>query len=241
MSHFCVLVIGDNPEGQLAKYDENLKLPMHKTASKEELIAKERSRIEDYQNTVYAEYLQDPEKYRLSTANEAHLRYLEEEFPKKLEWTDEQCYEAAIKDYHDYVEDGENWCEIHEDGSLWKTTNENVKWDWYQMGGRYRGRLKLKAPRVDAPLYMDWQYENYADYERLKKEGYCDQAYSHEVENLDEFVPFAIVKDGEWHQRGECGWWGVVTDENDNWDEEAKNLKKDLPYGTLLTVIDCHI
>lgn len=240
MSHFCVLVIGDNPEGQLAKYDETLELPMHLVLTKEQIVKKERDRIESYKNGMYAEYLEDPIKYKEKWPNESHLKYISEEFPKELEWTDEQCYEAGIKDYRDYVEEGEKWCEVHEDGSLWKTTNDNAKWDWYQMGGRYRGHLKLKVPRK-APLYDGWEFENDNDYDRLKKEGYCDQAFSHEVENLDEFVPFAIVKDGEWHQRGECGWWGIVTDENDNWDEEAKNLKKDLPYGTLLTVIDCHI
>lgn len=241
MSHFCVLVIGDNHEGQLAKYDENLELPMHQVASKEELIAEQKRWIEDYKNGTYAEFLKDPKAYKAKCENERHIKYLEEVFPKMLGWSDEQCYENRISDYRDYINDGETWCEIHEDGSLWKTTNENAKWDWYQMGGRYRGHLKLKVPRMDAPLYNGWPHENKNDYDRLKKEGYCDQAYSHEVENLDEFVPFAIVKDGEWHQRGKCGWWGIVTDENDNWDEEAKSLKKDLPYGTLLTVIDCHI
>ena len=27
--------------------------------------------------------------------------------------------------------------EIHEDGSVWRTYNNDAKWDWYQMGGRY--------------------------------------------------------------------------------------------------------
>ena len=40
MSHFAVLlVIGKNPHGQIAKYDENLELPMHQVATKEELIS----------------------------------------------------------------------------------------------------------------------------------------------------------------------------------------------------------
>ncbi len=242
MSHFCVLVIGDNPKEQLAKYDENLELPMHQVASKEDLIARKRQRIENYRNGLYAEFLKDKDAYKKKCTNTAHIKYLEEEFPKMLEWTDEQCYEKAIKPYREYMEDGEKWCEVHEDGSLWEIINENAKWDWWLMGGRYRGRLKLKAPRMDAPLYTGWQFNNDSlEYERQKKEGYCDQAYSHEVENLDEFVPFAIVKDGEWYQRGECGWWGIVTEKIDNWDEVAKNLTKDLPHGTLLTVIDCHI
>ncbi len=38
MSHFLTLVIGDEPEKQLAKYDENLELPMHLYMTKEQLI-----------------------------------------------------------------------------------------------------------------------------------------------------------------------------------------------------------
>ncbi len=39
MSHFLTLVIGDEPEKQLAKYDENLELPMHLYMTKEQLIS----------------------------------------------------------------------------------------------------------------------------------------------------------------------------------------------------------
>ncbi len=242
MSHFCVLVVGENPEDQLTKYNENLELPMHLVLTKEQVIKEERDRIEEYKNGLYAEYLADPEKYKENCRNKAHLKYITEEFPKKLKWTDEQCYEAAIKDYRDYIEEGEKFCEIHEDGSLWKTTNDNAKWDWYKIGGRFRGKLKLKVPHK-APLYTGWEFENDNDYNYLKKEGCCDQAYSHEVENLDEFVPFAIVKDGEWHERGEMGWWCSVANEKDLdvWKIEVRSLLENLPGDTLLTVVDCHI
>ena len=246
MSHFCVLVIGYNVEKQLAKYDEQLELEMHQVATKEQLIQKKRNWIEEYKNTVYAQFLRDPVKYKEGCSPE-HIKYLEEEFPKMLEWTDEQCYEGAIESYRWHIEDGEKWCEIHEDGSLWETTNENAKWDWYQQGGRYRGALKLKEPNPDAPLYTGWQWRNSKDadteYERLKAEGRCDQALVKDVVNLDTLIPFAVVKDGEWHERGEMGWWAIVSDEKeeDVWANEVRELVKDLPEDTLLTIIDCHI
>lgn len=245
MSHFCVLVIGKEPEEQLAKYDENLELPMHQVASKEELIAEQRRWIENYKNGIYAEFLKDPKAYKAKCENERHIKYLEEEFPKMLGWSDEQCYENSISDYRDYINDGETWCEIHEDGSLWKTTNsDNAKWDWYQMGGRYRGRLKMNHPNTNRPLYSGWQYNNNEDeYKRLKQEGYCDQAYRYEIVNLEGFVPFAVVKDGEWYERGEMGWWAIVSNEKekDLWETEVETLLKDLPGDTLLTIMDCHI
>lgn len=245
MSHYSVLVIGDNPESQVAKYDENLELPMHKVATKEQLIAKCRKWIEDYKNVLYAEFLKDPEAYKARCHHEGHIKYLEEEFPKMLEWTDEQCYQYEIKDYLKCVEDGETWCEVHSDCSLWKTSNEKAKWDYYLIGGRWRGLLKLKTPDDSHPLYDGWQFADTdkSEYERLRKEGRCDQALVGEICNLDKIKTFAIVKAGEWYERGEMGWWACVSNEKekDVWEEEVKKLIEGLSDDTLLTVLDCHI
>lgn len=56
-------------------------------------------------------------------------------------------------------------------------------------------------------------------------------------------IPFAVVKDGKWHERGSMGWWGVVSDERDpeEWAEQIQRLYDDLPDDTLLTLVDCHI
>ena len=245
MSHFCVLVIGSEPEEQLSKYDENLEVEMHLVATKEECIRRKRQSIEEYKNgDIYQSFLRDPEKYKKENNYNPNIKYLEEEFPKMLEWTDEQCYEDYIEFYRERINDGDDWCEIHEDGSIWHNCNDdNAKWDYYTMGGRYRGRLKLKEPDPSAPLYSGWQYGEDKDYVLLKAEGYCDQAQVKDVANLDDFVPFAVVKDGEWYERGEMGWWAQVSNEkaDADWDAEVKALLKDLSGDTLLTVFDCHI
>lgn len=59
----------------------------------------------------------------------------------------------------------------------------------------------------------------------------------------DTLVPFAVVKDGKWHERGEMGWWACVSNEMDEkkWCEEIQRLYDDLPDDTLLTLVDCHI
>lgn len=56
-------------------------------------------------------------------------------------------------------------------------------------------------------------------------------------------APFAILKDGDWFQKGEMGWWGIVSDEKveDKWIDEACTLLMTLPGDTLLTIVDCHI
>ena len=54
---------------------------------------------------------------------------------------------------------------------------------------------------------------------------------------------FAVLHNGEWKERGEMGWWGVVTDEKDkrSWEEEVSDLLGTLDPESWLTIVDCHI
>lgn len=56
-------------------------------------------------------------------------------------------------------------------------------------------------------------------------------------------VPYAVVKDGKWYQKGEMGWFGCSHDEmtQDQWNEQFWTMIKELDDNTLLTLIDCHI
>lgn len=53
----------------------------------------------------------------------------------------------------------------------------------------------------------------------------------------------AVLKDGKWYERGTMGWWGNVHDEKDEetWLSMFAKLIDDLPDDTLFTVVDCHI
>jgi hypothetical protein len=57
------------------------------------------------------------------------------------------------------------------------------------------------------------------------------------------FVTFSVLKDGEWFERGEMGWWGITSNEKPDevWDTEFNKLINELPEDTLLSVYDCHI
>lgn len=290
MSHFCVLVIGEDPESQLSKFDENLVMPRYVSYTKEQLIAKKREEIEEYKNGTYTKFLKDPVKYESECSNEAHINYLKNEFPKKLKWTDEEIYLDAIE-----FEEKED---IGKDGEIYSTYNPNSKWDWYQLGGRYSGRLILKESTKgklgDLTLLADEAYKK--EYEKWKKTGVkADQARKKDIDfdkmlkdriytakeeyakfkkeyllaqtdneknticfmyeinpdtteeqylkDIVAFSSFAVLKNGEWFERGEMGWWGMVKDEkeNDVWQKEFDKLIKDLPENTLLSIYDCHI
>lgn len=141
MSHFSVAVFtehnGSTIDELLAPYYEGLEMEPYVAYTREEAIASVRKEFEDYKNTRYAEFLKNPEQYKKDCANNpAHLNYIENEFPKRLNWTDEECYNHKAEYYDEDM--------IDEDGNLLSTYNPNSKWDWYSIGGRFPGKLKAK-------------------------------------------------------------------------------------------------
>ncbi len=295
MSHFAVILIGNDIEEQLAKYDENLEMPRYVEYTKEELIANERESIEEYKNDTYAEYLSDPIKYAENTTNENHLKYLKEEFPKKLTMTDEEIYELAIK-WYDPEDIGEN-------GEVYSTRNPNSKWDWYEVGGRWAGTIAVKdGVEIDMPNFS-WGWDadsrekviaegtktdsayvrdidfskmhrteedykealrywelivegvkpkNKGEEEQIKFTWYKPEYYIERYKNKETFAKcrssfsmWAVVKDGEWYEKGKMGFWAMSDETHDeavDWEMNFfDRFLKDLPEDTLITVVDCHI
>lgn len=139
MSHFAVAVMlkdKNKLEEILAPYSENLEVPRYIKYTKEQLIEKGKNEIEDYKNSTYAEYISDPIEYERKCNNELHIKYLKEEFPKKLKWTDEEIYQYEIEFYEPE--------EIGENGEIHSTYNPNSKWDWYEISGRWFNELLVK-------------------------------------------------------------------------------------------------
>ncbi|MGZ8432806.1 MAG: hypothetical protein ACXWYM_00030 [Candidatus Binatia bacterium] len=59
--------------------------------------------------------------------------------------------------------------------------------------------------------------------------------------NVKALVTFAVIKDGEWFERGNMGWWGAVSNEDDDWDQRFAELLDAIPDDKLITIVDCHI
>lgn len=225
MSHFTVMVIGENPEDQLAPYDERLVVPRYVKATKSELIEEARKKIIDYRDSTYAEFIADPEAYKKATINKGHIDYLENEFPKNLLWNDEDLYTYAIR----YYSNGD----IGINGEVYSEYNPNSKWDWYSLGGRWSGLIKLKDG-AKGITGTSGAFGNTPGIDQARK---CD------IENLHDLKTFAVVKDGKWYERGEMGWFALVSNEkpDDQWDKEFKKLIEGLPDDTLISIYDCHI
>jgi hypothetical protein len=72
--------------------------------------------------------------------------------------------------------------------------------------------------------------------------GYDEEAYVQRMRD-HVFVPYAVVKDGKWVGKGQMGWFGTSRKDKteDEWNKTFQDLLMDLDPDTLLTVVDCHI
>lgn len=219
MSHFCVYVFHDKNTSintLLAPYDENLVVEPYVEYTKEEAIAKVREEIEEFKNGDYAEYLKNPEEYE-KKYNRSRIEYMKNEFPKKINWTDDQCYDDIKKDYYSDM--------IDKDGNLLSVYNPKSKWDWYEVGGRWDGGIPMKT--------------------NIKLEiKSCNECKVSQIDMDKISPPYAYIDtNGNWYERGKMGWFGISTNDKDekSWDDEFKKFIKNQKKSTILTLVDCHI
>lgn len=285
MSHFTVMVIGENVDAQLAPFQENNMGD----------CPPEYMEFNDMTDEVRDEYdelgADGKEKY--------------------------PTFELYVEDYHGYKAheiDGETRYGYYE--------NPNAKWDWYQVGGRWSGFLKLKAGaegehgdrswmRRGEPVesgYCDSAAKGNIDFEGMRQEdadkagATWDKAHAliagrafktweqcraehaiidtarevyHAQDVVKEFRQsesfgwftkpedftavtreahvaharavaintYAVLKDGEWYEKGEMGWWGLSNDKmtDTEWAVKVGELIDSLSDDTRITIVDCHI
>lgn len=176
--------------------------------------------------------------------------------------------------------------------------NPNTKWDWYVLGGRWSGFLKLKnnsngvlgQPGIfnnkQKAGYVDQARKGDVDFEGIKedkgraaakaydsfhsivngrvvpkitlnsKEEYYNNSvikdlhksyYYFDLESFlvprDEYIQkqkdkailtYAIIYEGKWYEKDEKY-------NDDKWNQEFNKLVDSLPDDILLTIVDCHI
>ncbi len=72
--------------------------------------------------------------------------------------------------------------------------------------------------------------------------GHSREEYVQKRKNST-MVPFAVIKDGQWYQKGEMGWFGFSTKEmtEKQWNNHFWELINALSPETRLSIVDCHI
>jgi len=63
------------------------------------------------------------------------------------------------------------------------------------------------------------------------------------VRDVPAITSWAVLRDGEWTEKGSMGWWGMASNEKDEdeWMAAVSKLVDDLPLDYWITVVDCHI
>lgn len=97
----------------------------------------------------------------------------------------------------------------------------------------YNDQPALALLKKHPDFTFSWDYDKYL----APRDEYVRRARDSAVS------PFAIVMDGKWYERGEMGWWGMVSNEQDMdaWNAQVSALLDSLPDDTDISVVDCHI
>ena len=219
MSHYTVAVLHSEKQDiteLLAPYDENLEVEPYIWRTKTEMINDAKGRVKNYH--------EDPKWYDNDVFRKKYIK------PFLNAKTDEEFYNAERNDLDDR--------EFDEDGNELSTYNPKSKWDWYSIGGRWSGMLKLKSNEWEDDDYLvdsarikdidfsrdeevyakayDWWVNNIDNEPEEWNDFYKREYYEGMYKDADDyanqcasFSTFALVTpDGEWHEMGEMGWFG---------------------------------
>jgi hypothetical protein len=105
-------------------------------------------------------------------------------------------------------------------GFVTSTYNQNAQWDFWEVGGRWYGAWNARNDRNVFP---------------------GNAAFASELLDSDE--PVAFILNGEWHQRGDVGWFGQVdkhSKDKASWQEEWHGALRE-NADSLVVFCDLHI
>lgn len=133
----------------------------------------------------------------------------------------------------------------------WSTYNPNSKWDWYDEGGRWCNYIKTKEGKyVNSCKLSEIDFTPYSedDYEEELATSIWGEKYKKLKEGVNYHLtknnpPFSVIIDGEWHEKGEMGYWGMTTNKmpDEEWNELVMKYIEELPEDSMCYNIDFHI
>jgi len=108
------------------------------------------------------------------------------------------------------------------------TYNPESKWDWWVIGGRWCGTLidPEKGCGCDQWNHNEHWRQNVIKAHELK-EGWSCHAM--------------ILPDGTWEENGKMGGFGMVSDEDDAWDNGRRQEIMSAFPDNAIVLLDCHI
>lgn len=254
MSHYCVGVIVEDIdnfeaeiEGILAPYSENLEVEPRIYKTKAQIIEEAKQLVSIIKKNIE----KDPKYQIVNTYREKILAAV----------TDEDFYQAM------YDED----CEYDEEGNQLTTYNPKSKWDWYQVGGRFKygedsiqiknfklydemdEETKRKYHRVWENFLIgvknpeELEKEVFGEFRLWKDQYYIDRYGTCEnwIKQVNSNLPYAFVDKNGWYEKGKMGWFGyddATTESINDYTAFAEAYFSDPSNQEKWIVwVDCHI
>ena len=272
MSHFTVITVhkdGEDPTDILAPFQENnmgdcpeeylefeRELSMKEAIElKEQTIAKMKQRLAEG-GFVKPEDLKDWQKNKPGDQIRDTDLWLKKYIP---------IYEQmSVKEF---ITEAEGYAWDEEQQGFGYMTNPNSRWDWYQMGGRWRGYFKPKEGATSGvlgesgvfdndpkhPSYVDQIRFDEIDFEGMKKDGAKEaektwQKYLREKRaKKDAFwygIPKRMTKKEYIEKQSDWAPFAFINKEGmwcEEYDNEFAKFVQSLEPDDILTLWDCHV
>lgn len=175
-------------------------------------------------NDDLTQALEPFQENNMGTVDEHYLEFIDRTEEVNKEWRDYpltclagEGFEQDFKNIEEFAKDWFGY-EATSGGRYGYTANPNAKWDWWELGGRWANMIPLKGTRAET-----------------------NQAYIEDI-NLDALkVTSAILYKGKWIEGEAKNLYNWTDEEEEAWEMQTKALFSDLPPGTIVSVVDCHI
>jgi hypothetical protein len=271
MSHFVVLVLdtldGESVESQLEPFGQDNEAYYRRD------IEVEASEVKAEAESIIKELLKriekNPDEWHIKTSTEYKQLFDKGEYAEIVTRYNGWSVDEDGNMYSEYNPDCRwDWYEVGGRWSGFFKFKPNHK-DTPVISGHFSQTPEeveklRKAGRTDVATVkeIDWEgmrqearetaiktWEKYGE-QKGKNDGLFiydirkDDTKESYVKRHSSIAPFAVLHDGEWSERGSMGWFGMVSDEDDKWEEQfdalVEMLIKKHPLMEI-TAVDCHI
>lgn len=228
MSHFAVGIVIPKSVVESNEIEEYISEKMEKYNENNEVkpyIEYEKSKKAEYLSERIKElkgYMKKPEIYNIDA--------VEEELSRYNNMTPDEYWDAEYS---------KSWYNKDENGNIISTYNPNSKWDWYVIGGRWDGLYLDNYKSSDNGFNFDSMHHT------IKNNIQTIKEYKERFnKDNDKYSMFAYINEnGDWLERGNMGWWGMVNNEKDknDYNESINKFLNEQDDNNYIINLDCHI
>jgi hypothetical protein len=231
--HFAMLVIGTDAYNDLYRYDENF-IPEGSTYTKEEIIEDQLRWVEIVKKNL-EEFNKSEEAFKEArNASEGTMDFYKNDAEKIINMSEDELHKR-------YMENNPNM-DFDDNGDALVEWNQDGRYDWYVLGGRWQGLLKLKRGATSGIVGGLSSFGGEHKNDRYDAALYGDIDW--ESEAMSDFSLYGWVDDYDWIDRYSEGLdsYNDDTGENlDKWKKAFSDRLSKISDDTMVYVVDFHV